>query len=287
MNQQAYIKREMRFLRDVQVRFEFDPPKGNFDIVRHPFETPIVINNFNRVKYLSALVDSLRERGYENIYVIDNASTYEPVFDYYKTAQLRVFHLDTNVGYLALWRTHVRQHFERYHYVYSDPDVVPISECPADFIAMFHQILELSPQIAKVGFGLKIDDIPAHYPLREEVMQHERRFWMQPLDQRRTLYAAPIDTTFALYRPKMTGGWWLPAVRTSVPYMARHLPWYENPNSMTEEQVFYKESAAINTHWSDLEKRVLEKWPPHDDLVPWSRNSVFWSGSANLETVSE
>lgn len=42
-------------------------------------EVPIIINNFNRLTTLRLLIEALNKRGYDNIYIIDNASTYPPL----------------------------------------------------------------------------------------------------------------------------------------------------------------------------------------------------------------
>ena len=44
---------------------------------------PIIINNRNRLTYMKMLISSLEKRGYNNIYIIDNDSTYPPLLDYY------------------------------------------------------------------------------------------------------------------------------------------------------------------------------------------------------------
>lgn len=270
----AYIKDQMRFMPAVKVRQSFKVEGRGYDISRNPTATPIVINNFNRLSYLRELVDALHERGYENLYVIDNASTYEPLLEYYEMKGLRVFYLDTNVGYLALWRTRVGESFTHNHYVYTDPDIVPVPECPADFIGVFHELLTVVPDAQKVGFGLRIDDIPDHNPLKQSVVEHESRFWQRPLAE--NLYAASIDTTFALYRPRATGGWWLPALRTAGEYMARHLPWYEDPARPDEELSFYARVIGAQTHWSDRASRTVDTWPPIDDLRPWLPHSTMF-----------
>lgn len=65
---------------------------------------PIIINNRNRLTYMKMLISSLEKRGYNNIYIIDNDSTYPPLLDYYsKECIYPVFYLNKNVGYNALW----------------------------------------------------------------------------------------------------------------------------------------------------------------------------------------
>lgn len=39
-------------------------------------QIPIIINNFNRLHYLTQLIDSLEKRGVKNIHILDNNSTY-------------------------------------------------------------------------------------------------------------------------------------------------------------------------------------------------------------------
>ena len=237
----------MRPVQGVGVTQDFTVSPGG-DIATSPKTTPIIINSFNRLTYIRRLVDSLRARDYENLYVIDNASTYEPLLDYYRDAQLKVFALDRNVGYLALWTTPVGAEFVGGHYVYTDSDIEPAPECPDDFIDRFREGLDLHPRTQKVGFGLKIDDLPGHYPLRERVIDHEKRFWTSPVSG--GLYRAAIDTTFALYRPGAAGGSWLRSLRTGEPYVARHLPWYEDPEHPSDEELNYLATMKTSTHWS-------------------------------------
>jgi len=235
----------MRRIEGVRVRQDFSiEPMG----VWAPERVPIVINSFNRLSYVRQLVDALRARGYENIYIIDNNSTYESLLQYYQNERLRVFYLDRNVGYLALWTTPVGEHFLDGYYAYTDSDIVPADECPADFIARFRLGLDRYPRVGKVGFGLKIDDLPERFALKERVIEHETQFLTTPL--KHGFYHAPIDTTFALYRPGAAGGSWLRCLRTEAPYIAQHLPWYEDLSRPTDEELFYRQTIRTSTHWT-------------------------------------
>jgi SAM-dependent methyltransferase len=258
MRQNATIERAMRAASGVRVTrdFEVERPSGGWD----PKHVPIVINSFDRVTYLRRLVDALRVRGYENLYVIDNHSTYEPLLQYYRDGGLRVFYLDANVGYLALWVTPVGSEFVDDYYVYTDPDIEPAAECPADFIEVFHQGLERHRRVDKVGFGLKIDDLPDSYALKGRVIEHEKQFQPNRRGPGR-YYRAAIDTTFALYRPRAVGGSWLRSLRTTEPYVAKHLPWYEDSANPTAEELHYLQTIGASTHWSlrgDAGASVLE-----------------------------
>ncbi len=248
-----YAEREMALAHGVKVRQDFEVAGRGFSMEREPKRVPIVINNFNRLSCLKQQVDRLRDLGYENLYVIDNASTYEPLLDYYRSEKLRVFYLSENVGYLALWKTSVRKEFMSNYYIYTDSDIVPVEDCPDDFAARFKATLDEHRTLAKAGFGLKIDDLPESYANRDAVAQHERQFWTQPIT--RGLWHAPIDTTLALYRPGESGGWWLDAARTDAPYLARHVAWYADSANPSEEERFYLQTAQQLTHWTGVEAR--------------------------------
>lgn len=244
-------RRMMRQVPGVGVTQDFVVDRGQ-DIVTHPETTPIIINNFNRLRYLQRLLAALSARAYENVYVIDNSSTYEPLLRYYRDSGLRVFYLDANVGYLALWTTPVGANFVDCHYVYTDVDIEPTPECPDDFIARFRDVLSRYPDVGKVGFGLQTDDLPSSYDLRDQVVEHERGLLTDPVEP--GLYRAPIDTTFALYRPGAEGGAWVPGIRTDRPYLARHLPWYTDSSHPDNEEAYFRATALTSSHWTMLDQ---------------------------------
>lgn len=215
-----------------------------------PKTVPIVINNFNRLTFLQKLIGSLECRGYSNIYIIDNASTYPPLLDYYDRCPYKVFRLEKNIGYLSIWETGIYDMFKKSFYVYTDSDMQIDESCPDDFMARFINVMQEHPMAQKVGFGLRIDDLPDHFKNKDNVLMHEARFWERPVAD--NLYAAEIDTTFALYRPYCKGkaDRYQETYRTGGRYVIRHLPWYVDSSSMTEEEQYYINSITKSTHWS-------------------------------------
>ena len=172
-------------------------------------------------------------------------STYPPLLEYLEATPYPVHH-HANIGPRSIWPDTVNQIAQGNYYVVTDPDVVPIEECPSDAIDFFYNVLQLNPDLVKVGFSLKVDDIPDHYQFKSQVINWEGPFWAGP-DQN-NLYNAPVDTTFALYRPNST--WSLhPARRSAYPYMARHLSWYIDSNNPSEEDVYYNEHASSVSSW--------------------------------------
>ena len=213
-------------------------------------QIPIVINNFNRLSYLKTLVASLQQRGYTNIYVIDNNSTYPPLLEFYDHCELKVFRLPKNVGYKSIWETDIYDQFKHSYYVYTDVDMQIDESCPEDFMAHFVKILERYPMCQKVGFGIRIDDLPDHYKNKLEVIQWESQFWEKEVEK--GVYRAPIDTTFALYRPYCRGAAcsYHQVFRTGYPYLIKHLPWYKDSDKLSEEDLYYVNHVQTSTHWS-------------------------------------
>ena len=215
---------------------------------------PIIINNFNRLEYLKRLIASLEVRGYTNIYIIDNCSTYPPLLEYYDTTPYRIFRLNRNIGYRAIWESGVYEHFKRSYYVYTDSDMEIDPCCPDDFMERFIDIMERHPRCQKVGFGIRIDNLPACYEPRHKVVRWESQFWENEVET--NLFRAQIDTTFALYRPfcKGVASAYHEVYRTGAPYLIRHLPWYVDTKHLNYEERYYIKHIRRSTHWSGLSK---------------------------------
>ena len=213
-------------------------------------DIPVVINNFNRLDCLIKLLNWLNNAGMRNIVIIDNGSTFPPLLEYYKTIGCEVVRGE-NLGPLAIWKT--KQLWRRIrgnYFVYTDVDVVPDEGCPLDAIDFLLRFLIAHPNIEKIGFGLRIDDLPDCYEKKSDVIAWEKQYWLDRYGGE--FFNARVDTTFALYRPFAAGGWWLNSVRTDYPYVAGHLPWYQNSKLPSDEDVYYvKNSLTGVSSWSE------------------------------------
>jgi glycosyltransferase involved in cell wall biosynthesis len=221
---------------------------------------PIIINNFNRLDYMKQLIESLEKRGYTNIFIIDNLSTYPPLLEYYKTCKYTVFRLDRNIGMNALWGSGLIKKFRKDYFVYTDSDMVPVEECPDDFLLFFLEVLRKKKFAQKVGFSLKIDDLPDSYALKDTVIETEKQYYQYKAGD--LLYWAPIATTFALYRPRarrIHGNYYIEMYRTAWPYMARHLPWYMDSTNPDEENRYYLDQKLVATWYSKEYKKYLNR----------------------------
>ncbi len=89
---------------------------------------PVFLISYNRLSYIRQVVKSLERLSFQNITIVDNASTYEPLLDYLKKTPHGVARLPRNFGHLALW------HSERFSKII-DREMFILNECGA-FVGM-------------------------------------------------------------------------------------------------------------------------------------------------------
>ena len=205
-------------------------------------DIPIFINSRDRVTYLRRLVEWLLRAGYRCIYILDNASTYPPLLDYYASIanhpNIRVIYLP-NLGHIAIWLSGILDKLQiKTVYAYTDSDVVPVDDCPADVLLRLFRLLQRYPMVEKAGLGIEYSDIT--FWDKENVQAEHQNFYKVPLEK--NVYFAPVDTTFALYRPIRHYSLFY-AVRTTGRLWLRHLPWYLDRDNLPEEERYYMEHA--------------------------------------------
>lgn len=232
---------------------------------RHGAEVPIFIICRDKVTPLQSLVTWLANHGHHRIILVDNNSSYPPLLEYLEATEHTVVRLRENLGpWKSVWGTGVRDRYAKgEYYAVSDSDVVPDAGCPGDAMDLFSWALRRYPRYLKAGFGLRIDDLPSHYALADEVRRWEGQWSHHPLGH--GLYDAQIDTTFALYRPDSAFAW-EPAIRTGAPYLARHTPWYADSARRTDEDQYYIDHSVDGfTHWDSAGHTEA---PPGSPSVP-------------------
>lgn len=224
-------------------------------------DIPVIINNYNRLETLKKLISGLESRGYYNIHIIDNHSSNPGLLEYYKNLKYRVYLLDQNLGCGTLWKSGLFKKFKRNYFVYTDSDMVMVDECPDDFMNVFLNVLKRHPLAQKVGFSLKIDDLPDCYLLKDHVIDFEGQYYNYYLEDEQ-LYRAPIDSTFALYRPRAKekhANNNIEIYRTAFPYMAYHLPWYQDSLNPDDDEKYYLEHLDSGYWYSSKSKRILDE----------------------------
>ncbi|MGH8902508.1 MAG: glycosyltransferase family 2 protein [Egibacteraceae bacterium] len=222
---------------------------------------PVIVICHNLVADLRSLVGWLERTGHQRLVLLDNASTYPPLLDYFRTTPHEVVRLRENLGHQAPWLSGLLDRLgHSCPYVVTDPDVLPDESCPPDAVEYFQSLLLRHRDFDKAGFGLRLDDIPECYPHRWDVVRWEQPFWDKPIAA--GVFAAHIDTTFAVCRPgtpyKVTE-----ALRTGAPYCARHMPWYRDPREPDAETAYFFEHRRSDVgYWS------------HNDLPPAARGKL-------------
>ncbi len=263
---------------------------------------PVFIICRDRLTPLQRLIGWLERAGLRALYLLDNDSRYPPLLSFYRSCNHRVIHLGRNVGRLCLFAMpELREHIRRRPFIYTDPDIVPDEGCPLDAVELFSSLLTKYPNVAKVGFGLRIDDIPSSYRHRDAAIRWERQFWEAEVEP--GVYAAPIDTTFALYRAGQDS-FSFDALRTGAPYVAQHLTWYVDEAHLTDEELFYRHRVATETdespstsHWSahELSNAFIEATQAEREVGPQNdslsrgmrRGALIRTGHRLLDVVRD
>lgn len=177
-----------------------------------------IINMHNLLTWPRAMAVKLALEGHE-VVLLDNASTYQPLLDWYKTCPFEVIYAGENVGHTAPWYF-LRHRMEAEPFVVTDPDL-DLSGIPTDWPVMLQRAMD-ETGIPKAGFDLEILlDRPGDERHGARV---ERADTAKPwrYDSICPLHHARLDTTFALHQPGTDYG--LIGVRLGGSYVARHMP---------------------------------------------------------------
>jgi len=210
---------------------------------------PVVINNRDRLTTTKNMVEYLAEYTPEAIPIIlDNASTYPPLLEWYKAlpSGCNLIRMKVNYGPQAPWSALPRPALEcgLPYYCVTDSDL-DLSGVPPDFFSMLRRGLESDRRLLKVGLGIRIDDLP-DTPLARRARDWEKPHFWNPEDRRGDFYLGAIDTSFAMYRSGSGWGGTNPhtALRTAPPYLVRHVPWY-SPTPPDAEEAYYREHCDL------------------------------------------
>jgi hypothetical protein len=202
-------------------------------------DTPVYIISFNNLdRGFRRLVEWLQSADMKNIKVIDNHSTWEPLLRYYETLNgVELLLQPENLGHEVFWRLGYQNH-QVGRYIVTDPDVVPAEGCPRDLVRKMHEVSNRYSN-AKVGPGIRIDNLPDHYFQKDYMRRCECRYWDESARVGPDCFDAAIDTTFALYEPG-AGKWDGKHFRLDFPYVVEHIPWYDDSSKPNPEREFYK-----------------------------------------------
>lgn len=216
-------------------------PGLNKVAIKYSNKIPVFIICRDRLKPLLELVRWLEDEDMKNIYFVNNASTYPPLLKYFDLSPYHVINLNLiNDGHTSPWSQGIISVFAKGQpYIVSDPDILP-ADTANGAIEYFISLLNKYQDVVKVGFGLKIDDLPDYYEPKQDVIKWEKKFWENPAES--DVYRADIDTTLAVYRPGAPYALG-PALRTGGRFVARHEAWYTDSNNVGKELAYYRNHA--------------------------------------------
>lgn len=213
---------------------------------------PILVVSYNNGIYVDHCVRQLNARSIKPV-IIDNASTdaetLTTLAKITRTEKAFVVRSAVNMGARAGFQGLVYDILPEV-FGYTDPDLLFNQNLPADFIQQLLGVCDYF-KCFKAGFALPYQ---SEYNLTDRrmksslgkvipyekfvtVSQWESRFWNKPLKHDwLEIYAAPIDTTFAIYHKKYYQGDFFDAVRVAGNFSALHMPWFPDLDLLSPHQ---------------------------------------------------
>lgn len=195
----------------------------------------------------AAMAAKLHAEGHE-IILLDNASTYQPLLDWYAHCPYRVIR-EANLGHLSPWAVLQGEMLDA-PFVVTDPDL-DLSNVPADWAEKALRAMEITGE-TKIGLMLDCSTVPEDSLMRG----HKNPMNCFILDPAGTpvegipIVGMSVDTTFAVYAPGREPA--IDGVCLGTPYTVVHLPWQMTPRTVNEEYRYYVEHASSSSQLSTL-----------------------------------
>jgi len=251
----------MPYYEDIRQALDLQKENAGLSTIT-PDDVPIIIPTFNTPTYLKSMIDQLEERGWTNVIICDNDSTYPPMVDLLDKL--------SNNYHVVLWGKNLgpRVYTENKdicsrmpkYFILTDPDLLFNKKMPITAINKMKRILDMYG-VSKAGLAIDIDspDEIKRFSNPRGVESEERINWSRKIDkyfEKDDLYSAPIDTTFSLYNRdqflseinyvplRMTCN--TSAIRMAGRFTCQHMGYWEDTPLTAEEEEFYKE----NNFWS-------------------------------------
>ena len=227
-------------------------------------EVIVFVNVFNRLTTTRKLCEQLAAMSGVRVVIVDNASTWGPLVDWYETdCPYQVVRLDENMGHHAPWISGVVASLVKDpFYCVTDCDL-DLQGVPLDLMQVLQRPLVSCVHglcgVKKSGISLRIDDLPEW---QSEVARWEKQFWRR---QRGGYFVAPIDTTLCMYPTALPQSIARTVVgpltvRSALPYTARHVPWYLDGTDLDAENLNYFATAGRSNSWRLNGRALSSQW---------------------------
>ena len=228
------------------------------------FDIPVVINNFNRLTLTKRLADDLHNRGYTNVHILDNNSTYPKLLEWYDSydckSKFTVERLKENHGGLSIYNSgYINNWLYKKHWIaYTDCDIILNPLCPNNFVDVLIFFAQ-KYQTTKAGLALQINDLPDNL-YGNHYREWEHRYWTKEAELEPNIYNAAVDTTFCVIKPGLPFDYM--AIRLAGEYTAKHGPWYTDFNNMDEEETYYLSQCSSNSTYKRFYNNEIMKLQP-------------------------
>jgi len=201
--------------------------------------------------------------------IIDNASTDSQtkniLSEIQKKGTAQVVYSRKNHGHLVGFMDPMYQALPDV-FAYTDPDLQLHPEIPKNFMEILAN-LTFEYSVYKAGCALQLEykGIPAYADNRYsisvrkpflfkesyDVKQWEEGFWKKRISHPELeIYAAPLDTTLAVYNKRMyRGDFIFNSLRVAGSFSAIHLPWFPEVDLMTEKQRAEYLKGNVSSTW--------------------------------------
>lgn len=223
-----------------------------------------VIPVFDNPTYTMNMCQQLRGIGVDKIVILDNKSATRKMHDVLTDQERRgctVLRLPDNFGPHFLLRHEKLWDLLPKTFVLTDPDLRLNPEFPENALEVMAKVSDVF-SVGKVGVALDISqpDSLSESPIiigerTWSPLEWEMQFWRFPLINSLSLqlYAAPVDTTFALYnRDFFRREFMFEGIRVAGNFTAIHLPWLKIATVPSEELRHYRMHSKFSNWFPPL-----------------------------------
>lgn len=233
-------------------------------IAKSRYPIPVIIVGFNNGAYLKNMVLQLTQRGIYPL-IIDNKSTDIGTIKVLKEVEkesAEVVRASRNLSHLVGFLDPIYKLLPDV-FAYTDPDLQFNNELPDNFIIQLAEVADLY-ECYKAGMALDIYNSgeirnvssttirkhPFNFSKTHDIVDWENQFWKMPLKHNcLEVYAASIDTTFAVYQKKYYNGQFEKAVRVAGKFTAIHMPWFKDLDIFSAEDRRNYAQTAKHSMW--------------------------------------
>jgi hypothetical protein len=190
----------------------------------------------NRLTTTKKMVEDLfRLNGNAKINIIDNASTYPPLLEWYREIEkdVNIIRNPTNLGPWTFFYGGTYSSSPDEYYIYSDADLEINPNMPYNWQEIMLEYINKYQR--KASLALKLDDIPDDYEFKNKILEHQSVCWYESGEP--NVYRAITDMTFSM--DKKSNGYRYESMRLGGNFECRHIPWYVDLNNINEEEKYY------------------------------------------------